>query len=114
MALAGTLATVSPLHHRQGRSGAPVAPRIFIGTPTKRNSATPSAASSSRFKHSMMWIPLSTSRCTCTGISGAGDFSNATVSLPAAKTPRALNHRAAARPGPGSRVSLTNRRASSK
>ncbi len=37
-----------------GRTGAPVAPRIFIGTPMNRNSVTPAAASSSRFRHSMM------------------------------------------------------------
>jgi hypothetical protein len=37
-----------------GRIGEPVAPRIFNGRATKRNSATPAAASSSRFRHSMM------------------------------------------------------------
>ena len=63
----------------------------------------------------MMWMPLSTSRCTCTGISGTGDFSKATVSLPAAKMPlRAQPPGAAASPGPGRRVSLMNLRASSK
>lgn len=45
-----------------GRIGAPVAPRIFRGAATNRNSRTPAAANSSRLRHSMIWMPLSTSR----------------------------------------------------
>ncbi len=51
-----------------GRTGAPVAPRIFIGAAMNWNSYTRSAASSSRFRHSMMWMPLSTNRWTWTGM----------------------------------------------
>ena len=67
-----------------GLMGDAVAPLIFSGRATKRNSHTFAAASSSRFRHSIMGMPDSTSRCTCTGIDASGTFSKATVSDPAA------------------------------
>ena len=49
-------------HRRTG------APRILSGAATNTNSKTRLRDKSSRFRASIMWMPLSTSRCTCTGM----------------------------------------------
>ena len=62
----------------------------------------------------MMWMLLSISRWTCTGIVVEGTNSKATVSEPAAKARLLLIHRAAGSPGPGAWTCAMKRAASSQ